>query len=141
MFGELIKMKLIILASVAFLVVPAVGHAHSKEVTKSSMEMFVSACTKGDGNSCQALGDVLRDSKKARKAGVKVDLDRALEFYEKGCKLGDTGACGSVNRIFGDPKYKGYDPARALPYFIERCEKRGSGSSDCRKVKKLKKDV
>lgn len=125
--------------ALSFVSVPA--FAHSKPVTPADMPRLQHSCAQGNGNDCQRLGDVYRNRDSAKGAGVRVNLDTAMDYLQKGCAAGDIGACGTINRILGDQKYKGYDPVAAYPWFKERCAKRGEEDSSCRTLKKLEKDL
>jgi len=50
---------------------------------------------------------MFRDDEKARTAGHRENLDLSLQLYERGCALGDSGACGGINRIYGNSRYTG----------------------------------
>ncbi len=123
------------------LILPLTANAHSKPVSKSDMPRLQQECSSGNGNSCQALGRVYRSKDDARKAGVRYNLETSLAYYQRGCDLGDTGACGSTNRIYANKSYKGYDPIRAYPYFQQRCAERGAGDSHCKVAKELARDL
>lgn len=129
--------------SAAFLIVIFASSvlADPAGITRDNFQAKLDQCNAGNGDVCQDLGGLFRDNEDARVAGQRVNLDLSLKFYERGCALGDSGACGGINRIYGDPRYSGYDPARALPFFSERCQRRGEGSSDCRVVERLQRDL
>lgn len=120
---------------------PAQAMADSKPVSRADMPRLEASCQGGNGNDCQALGRVYRDKEDAKAAGVKYSLETSLAYYNLGCKHGDSGACGSVNRIYAKKEFKGYDPIRAYPYFKDRCERRGEGDSHCKVMKELERDL
>lgn len=52
------------------------------------------ACKKGDAKACYTLGNIYEYGK-----NIKADEKKAIFFYKKACKLKNTDACESIERI------------------------------------------
>lgn len=137
----ILSLRYICSATVLTAIFASTALADTVVINRGNFQAKLDQCNAGDGDVCQDLGALFRNDEDARAAGQRENLDLSLQFYERGCALGDTGACGAVNRIYGNSRYSGYDPARALPFFLERCQRRGEDSSDCRTVERLQGDL
>ena len=133
-------MKILLTLATSLAVLSGPIFAHSKEITSSNVQSVIDDCNAGNGNSCQAMGDLLRMRDKAAAAGQKVDLELSMKYYERACSLGDIGACESKNYLYADKKFSGYDPKKAVPFFQAQCAKKGEGSGACQTLKRLPKD-
>lgn len=61
----------------------------------AAAELYRQACGMDDGAACALLG-----SKYTREGrGVEPDMDRALEYFRRGCELGNAVACDAVGQV------------------------------------------
>ena len=118
-----------------------VGAAHGVITSTEVLQSYLDRCNEGEGNACQALGAFFLDAEDARALGHRADMDKAMQFYERGCDLGDRGACSGQMRLLGDPDFSGYDPAAALPFYQARCARRRPDSPYCTGVTRLLADL
>lgn len=90
------------------------------------------ACSKGMGEPCRVLGELLQKDRNASRfydlTVQTTDHKRALEFFAKGCDLGDGRACYWMwLSVSPEGKYDPYahipkDAAQALAYRERSCE-------------------
>ena len=81
---------------------------------------YDNACKVGCINSCDTLGDMLRDGD-----GIPADPKRAAEVYAKACTKGPFApSCMALSKMETDPK-------KAKQLFDRACRLSGNQVSDC----------
>ena len=66
----------------------------SKKYYNSSIKLLKESCKKNDLFSCSTLGYAYRYGR-----GVKKNIKKAKNFYQKACKLGDKNSCYIISRL------------------------------------------
>ncbi len=69
------------------------GDANRTDMTEVA-GLFAEACEVGEGRGCRAVGQMYRDG-----VGVPRDADRARNWFERGCGLGERGSCADRRRM------------------------------------------
>lgn len=115
-----------------------------KDDEKTYVEQYKESCDRNSGyysgNACYMLANIYFnppsketisnwDEDMAKKYGkVEKDIPKAIELYEKACKLGEDSACATLGKMYKDGKYLKQDYSKAFDYSQKAClSNRNSG--------------
>lgn len=108
-----------------------------KDDEKTYVEQYQENCNKNlgsySGNACYMLANLYLnppsektignwDEDMAKKYGkIEKDISKAIELYEKACKLGEDSACATLGNLYKDGKYVKQDYSKAFDYSQKAC--------------------
>lgn len=92
----------------------------------SHTEQVKVLCENGDGAKCWLLGASFEKGMSDEYGYYPQDFGAAATYYQRGCQLGDLGACTDLGRLLKDGKGVPRDERRAASLFVDACQ-RGHG--------------
>ncbi len=85
---------------------------------KRAAAVFDTRCRGGEGDSCYQLGTMLEAG-----TGIRLELPRAADSYEKACRLGIRHGCLDGGRVLaGGGRRLERDPRRAFRLYAKACD-------------------
>jgi len=88
-----------------------------KKDFKTSFNLFLEACKKGNGRGCVAVGIMYEEG-----LGVSRDYKQALNFFSKACKMEVAAGCYNLGTMYYHGKGIPIDHRKALELFTKSCD-------------------